>query len=280
MKVLLTGGTGYIGGAVLTELVAAGHEVVAAVRSDTAGQAVGAAGATAAIGDLTDVGWLSEQLSDVDAAIHTASPGDASSAAFDTAVADAVIGAFGGTPKPYLHTSGVWIWGNGSDLTEDGVLSPPDIVSWRLPLERRLLDSDVAVTLPAPGVVFGNRQGIVATLLPAGHDGVVPLVGTGDQHWTLVHVDDLAKLYVLLLQADSPAGHVLGVSGLNATVREIAAARSPQATLTPETTDESGARLGELFAEALLLDQQASGSKARSLGWTPRYTSLDDVARS
>ena len=118
MKVLLTGATGYSGSAVAAALLDAGHGVVAPVRRADAVGPVELAGATAVLGDVTDPSWLRELLGGSTRPIHAASPSDATSADFDAAVASTVIEAFGGTAKPYLHTSEVWLWGSGDRITE------------------------------------------------------------------------------------------------------------------------------------------------------------------
>ena len=97
MKVALTGATGFIGSHVLTELHEHGHEVTALVRDDTQADIVKARGATPAVADLYDRPAVVSLLEDADGAIHTASPGDATTADMDSAVADAVIEAFAGT---------------------------------------------------------------------------------------------------------------------------------------------------------------------------------------
>ncbi len=91
MKVALTGATGYIGSHVLTELREHGHEVTALVRDDTRADTVAAHGAKAAVVDLYDRPAMASLLEDADGAIHTASPGDATTAGLESAVVDAVI---------------------------------------------------------------------------------------------------------------------------------------------------------------------------------------------
>ena len=101
MKVALTGATGFIGSHILTELQKHGHEVTALVRDGAQADLVAARGATPAVIDLYDRPAVTSLLADADGAIHTASPGDATSAGLDSAMVDAVTGAFAGTGKPY-----------------------------------------------------------------------------------------------------------------------------------------------------------------------------------
>jgi nucleoside-diphosphate-sugar epimerase len=277
--ILLTGATGYIGSAVLASLLAAGHTVTAITRSDAARAAVEASGATALQGDLRDVEWLTAQLREADAAVHAAAPGDATAEAFDAAVIDAVVAAFGGTDKRFVHTSGIWIYGDGERITETSPLRPPALVAWRPALEQRLLDSGVVASVVVPGIVYGNDTGISRILsdAPLSEAGALRLVGDGKQHWPTVHVDDLAALYVLLVESDRGHGRVLGVNEHTATVRElteaVAAARGARG-VEAESDDVTRARLGAAFADALLLDQRADAAAARGLGWLPTRPSL------
>src|SRR3954453_12281652 len=138
-NVALTGATGFIGSHVLTELQAHGHHVTALVRNDEQAAIVGDRGATSAVLDLYDRPALVGLLRQVDGAIHTASPGDATSANLDSAVADAAIEAFAGTGKPYLQISGIWIYGANSSITEESPFDAPAMVAWKEPIERRVL---------------------------------------------------------------------------------------------------------------------------------------------
>jgi NAD(P)-dependent dehydrogenase (short-subunit alcohol dehydrogenase family) len=97
MKVALTGATGFIGSHVLAALQGHGHEVTALVRDDAQAEAVAARGATPAVVDLYDTPAVVSLFSDAEGAIHTASPGDETSAGLDSAAVDAAIEAFDGT---------------------------------------------------------------------------------------------------------------------------------------------------------------------------------------
>jgi uncharacterized protein YbjT (DUF2867 family) len=110
MKVALTGATGFIGSHVLAELQGHGHEVTALVPDDSHSKAVGGPGVRPVVVDLYDGPAVVSLLSDADAAIHTASPGDEKSADLDSAVVDAAIEAFDGTGKAYLHITGAWVY--------------------------------------------------------------------------------------------------------------------------------------------------------------------------
>lgn len=280
MDVLLTGATGYIGTVVLSVLHEAGHVVTAVVRSERAAEQVTAAGATAVRGDLTDGAWLSEQLGKVDGAIHTASPGDASSPAFDRAVVAAVVDAFDGTSKPYVHTSGLWIYGSGEGLSEDSPLNPPALTAWRPSVEADVLDSDLVASIVVPGVVYGHHGGLPNLIVDAPRDGSgrLVLIGDGSQHWGVVHVDDLAALYVAVVESGRALGRVLGVTDENPTVRDLGEANGSDVVAEP--VEHTRARLGEAFADALLLDQQfVIGRKATELGWSPQGpTLIDDLS--
>ncbi|OCI29848.1 NAD-dependent epimerase/dehydratase family protein [Oerskovia enterophila] len=287
MKVLLTGGTGYIGSAVLAALVARGHEVTALVRSEGSARTVEAAGATPAVVDLTDTTAVATLLADADAAVHAAAASDGSSPTIDASVVDAVLATFDGTDRPFVHTSGIWVYGNGEAIDEDSPLDPPAIVAWRLPIEERLLAATaqgrVAGSVVVPGVVYGHGAGIPGIVAGAprreGPDGAsLTLVGSGTQRWATVHVDDLAELYVHAVE-QGLTGRLLGTADGSASVIDLTRAASRAAGLGgavgPEDEDATRERLGAPFADALLLDQRvAPVTRARVLGWSPSRPSL------
>jgi nucleoside-diphosphate-sugar epimerase len=288
MKVVLTGATGFIGSHVLTELQDHGHEVAALVRNEANAKIVAARGATPAVVDLYDRPTVLSQLDDADGVIHTASPGDETSANLDSTVADAAIEAFTGTGKPYVHISGQWVYGDNTAITEDSPLNAPALVSWREPIERRVLDAKgMRGVVIVSGLAYGDGGGGIPGLVlgsPRDDDGNLIMLGTGQQHWSTVHVADLADFFRRVLEDDSARGYYVVGDGLNPTVAELTeaaavAAGAPGAV--PGSDDEAKSRLGEYFAEVLLLDQAADAAKARAaLDWHPSHPGLVDELRN
>jgi nucleoside-diphosphate-sugar epimerase len=287
MHVALTGATGFIGSHVLTELQEHGHQVVALVRDDTQADLVAAHDVSPMVVDLHDRPTVTSVLGNVDGAIHTASPGDATSADLDSAVADAAIGALAGTGKPYLHMSGLWIYGANPSITEESPIDAPPLVAWRQAIEQRLLGvRDMRGVVIVSGVAYGDAGGGMPGLLlgsPRDDAGNLIMLGTGRQRWATVHVADLANALRLALENDTARGRYVVGDGSNPTVAELtrAAAVAAGAPGAVAGTDaEARARLGDYFAEVLLLDQGTNAAKARTdLGWDPSHPSLVDEFR-
>jgi nucleoside-diphosphate-sugar epimerase len=287
MNVALTGATGFIGSHILTELQEHGHEVTALVRDDTQADIVKARGATPVVIDLYDRPAVATLLTTADGAIHTASPGDATSANLDSAVVDAVIDAFAGTGKPYLEISGLWIYGDNTAITADSPVNAPAMVSWKEPIERRVLgETGMRGVVIVSGVAYGDGGGGIPGLLlgsPRDDTGNLIMLGTGQQHWATVHAADLADAFRRVLEDDSARGRYVIGNGLNQTAAELTeaaavAAGAPGAV--PGSEDEARARLGDYFAEVLLLNQGTDAARARTeLGWQPSHPTLAEEFR-
>src|SRR5580693_5729359 len=287
MKVVLTGATGFVGSHVLTDLHKHGHEVTALVRDDAQAATVAARGATPAVADLYDRPAVASLLAQADGVIHTASPGDATSADLDSAVVDAAIAALAGTGKPYLHVSGLWIYGSNPAITEESRLNAPAMVSWKVPIERRILGAgQMRGVVVISSTAYGDGGGGIPGLLlgsPRDDAGNLIMLGTGQQHWSTVHIADLAVFFRRALEDDSARGRYIVDDGVNPTVAELTQAAadavgSPGAV--PGSADEARARLGDNFAEVLLLDQGISTSRSRTeLGWHPSRPSLAEEFR-
>ena len=287
MRVTLTGATGFVGSHLLTELLEHGHEVTALVRDHDQADSVAARGATPIVVNLYDRPAAVGLLRGADAAIHTASPGDETSANLDSAVADAAIEALAGTGRPYIHISGLWIYGDNTSINEESPANPPPLVAWKEPIERRVLDAkQMRGVVIVSSVAYGDGGGGIPGLLPASprdENGSLIMLGTGQQHWSTVHVADLANFFRRVLEDDSARGRYVIGDGLNPTVAELteAAAVAAEATgAVPGSDDEARARLGDYFAEVLLLDQGTFAARARDqLGWYPTHPGLVDEFR-
>jgi nucleoside-diphosphate-sugar epimerase len=287
MKVALTGATGFIGSHVMTDLYKHGHEVLALVRNDDQADIVAARGATPIVVDLYDRPAVVSVFADADGAIHTASPGDASSANLDSAVVDAAIDAFAGTGKPYLEISGTWIYGANTSITEDSPFHPPALVAWKEPIERRVLGAkDMRGVVVVSSVAYGDGGGAIPGLLlgsPRDDQGNLIMLGTGQQHWSTIHVADIADFFRRILEHDTARGYYVIGNGLNPTVSELTeaaavAAGAPGAI--PGSDQEARKRLGDYFAELLLLDQGTLAAKARTeLDWSPTHPGLVEEFR-
>jgi nucleoside-diphosphate-sugar epimerase len=287
MKVALTGATGYIGSHVLTELREHGHQVTALVRDNTRADTLAARGAKAAVVDLYDRPAVVSLLEDADGAIHTASPGDATTADLDSAMADAVIDAYAGTGKPYIEISGLWVYGANTAIIEESAFHAPALVAWKEPIERRVLSaSDMRAVVIVSGAAYGDGGGAIPRALlgsPRDDAGNLIMIGAGQQHWSTVHVADLADFFRRVLEDGSARGRYVIGNGVNSTVAELTAAAAVAAAApgaVPGSEQEARARLGDYFAEVLLLDQGTVAAKARAeLGWYPSHPSLADEFR-
>jgi len=287
MNVALTGATGFIGSHVLAELQKHGHEVMALVRDDSQADIVATRGATPIVVDLYDRPAVVSALRTADGAVHTASPGDATSANLDAAVADAAIEAFVGTGKPYLQISGAWVYGNNLAISEESPMNAPALVAWRQPIERRVLDAaDMRGVVIVSGVAYGDGGGGVPGVLlgsPRDDAGNLVMLGTGQQHWSTVHAADLADFFRRVLENDSARGYYVIGNGANSTVAELteAAAVAVGAPGAVAGSDEEArTRLGDYFAEVLLLDQSTTAAKARTeLDWRPSHSGLVEEFR-
>jgi nucleoside-diphosphate-sugar epimerase len=287
VDVVLTGAAGFIGSHVLTELHEHGHEVTALVRDDAQAEVVAARGARPVVVDLYDRSAVVKLVGGADGAVHTASPGDATSADLDSAAVDAAIEAFAGSGKPYVHISGAWVYGSNLSITEESPLNAPALVSWREPIERRLLDATgVRGVVIVSGVAYGDGGGAVPGLLlgsPRDDAGNLIMLGSGQQHWATVHVADLADAFRRVLENDKAHGYYVIGDGVNPTVAELtqaAAVAAGASGAVPGSDAEARARLGDYFAEVLLLDQATVAAKARSeLGWHPSHPTLVDEFR-
>jgi nucleoside-diphosphate-sugar epimerase len=190
------------------------------------------------------------------------------------------------SPNP-LNAYGLWIYGNNPSVSEESPIDSPPLVAWKEQIERRVLAApDMRGVVIAPGVAYGDGGGGIPGLLlgsPRDDAGNLIMLGSGQQHWSTVHVADLANFFRLVLEQDSARGRYVIGNGQDPTVAELTeaaavAAGAPGAVRGSD--DEAKARLGDYFAEVLLLDQGSVAAKARAeLGWAPSHPGLPEEFR-
>lgn len=285
MKVFLTGATGYIGSAVADRLRAAGHEVTALARSDASAAKLSAASIASIRGDFSTPHQVGAAARAADGVISLATTYDPT---VDGPAIDAMIEALAGSNKPLIYTSGIWSHGDtgGKVVDETSPPNPVQLVSWRLAVEDRVLkaaERRIRTVVIRPAIVYGRGGGIPAGFIDSAHkEGAARYVGSGENRWPFVHVDDLADLYLLALEKAPPGTLLLGVSGPSYRVRDVAGAASRGAGAGGKTVgwplEEAREKLGS-YADALALDQQATGKRAEQLlGWRPsRPNVLEDL---
>jgi nucleoside-diphosphate-sugar epimerase len=291
MRIFLTGATGYIGGAVLDALVRAGHDVTALVRNGEKARGVAKRGAHPVIGDLADPESFKGAAEAQDGYIHTAF--DARSGqgpAIDRTVLDTVIAAArrprtggpNGSPRRFIiYTSGVWVLGKSPQpATEDAPINPVDHVLWRADHEQMVVDAHsdrLRTVVIRPGVVYGGGSGIVGDLFKSASNGLVRVVGDGNNHWPLVYDRDLADLYARLAVKEDSGGVYHANDEGDERVNDIVDAIKPYLPLKPDvrhmSLEEASKKMGT-YAEALALDQVVRSPRARALGWTPTLHSV------
>ena len=297
MRVFVTGASGWIGRAVVPELIAAGHQVVGLARSDASAQALQAAGVQARPGSLDDLDTLREAAASSDGVIHLAFKHDiaftgdfAGAAAADRRAIETFGEALAGSGKPFVIASGLLGLAPGHIATErDGLVAPA--ADHEMPIsgaERRLANAHLTLALADRGI----RSSIVRlppTCHGDGDNGFIPTaigfargkgaaayVGDGANRWPAVHRDDAARVFRLAVES-APAGsalHAVGDEGVP--IREVAEVFAaylgvPAVSVTPEQAGEYVGWLGGFWG----LDSPASAQITRELlRWEPTRPGL------
>jgi nucleoside-diphosphate-sugar epimerase len=286
MRIFVTGGSGYIGRAVLAELRRRGHAVAALARSDAAVAIVSGLGATPVPGSLAALDVVERAARDNDATIHIAGIASPDDVAREAAALDALL-RVATAGYPLVYTSGAWVYGDRGDavVDEEAPPNPIALVAWRPGHEQRVLTAAGRGVVIRPGVVYGDGGGIVGGFVASAQAGPLKIVGNGTNRWPTVRVDALAELYAAAVEQPAARGIYNAVAAASVPYVEIARAASRagggNGAIEHLTYENAVSTMGP-FAEALVLDLLVSADKAkRELGWNPhRPTVLEELANT
>jgi nucleoside-diphosphate-sugar epimerase len=287
MRVFVTGASGFVGSAILPELIAAGHEVVGLARSDTSADAIAAAGAEVHRGSLADLDSLRAGAAGADGVIHTAFIHDDFSdmegaGRADLAAIEALGSALEGSGRPLVVTSGTGLLAPGRVATEDDMPGP------EMPVRHRIASDELTLALADRGVRTalvrlppsvhgeGDHGFVPIAIAAARRTGVSAYIGDGANRWPAVHRFDAARLFRLGLES-APAGSILhAVGDEGVPVREIAAVigRHLELPVRSISAAEAGDHFGFLGG-FLAADVPASSALTRTrFDWEPEQPGL------
>ena len=285
MKVFLTGANGFIGSALIPELIGAGHQVLGLTRSEDGARSLRKLGAQAHRGSLEEAATLRAGVSQADGVIHCAYDLDlsnmAETAKKETRAIEALAADLAGSDRPLVITS-VAAMGSpapGQTATEDFFDANSFVprVSTEVAGEAALRQGVKVSTVRVPQVHSPVKMGFFSRLLHyAREKGVSAYLGDGSTRWAAVHLLDTVRLYRLALERNEAGARYHAVAEEGVPVREVAemigaGLQLPTRSLTPEEAKEHFGWFGSFVG----LDMPASSTLTRQrLGWTPTGPSL------
>lgn len=283
MRVFVTGATGFIGSAVVPELIDAGHQVLGLARSDQGAAALTAAGAEVLRGDLDDLEGLRRGATEADGVIHLAYVHDfsniAASGVIDLRAVEAMGAALEGSGKPFVDATGVLVVSTGQPATEE---DEPARETHRTPTENATIamaERGVrsSIVRLAPTVHGRGDHGFVPMLIEIAREkGVSAYIGDGTNRWPGVHRLDAARLFRLAVES-APAGSRLhAVADEGVPFRDIAEVigRHLDLPVVGVSQTEADAHFGWLGRFASFDVPTSSTLTQKRLGWHPEHPGL------
>lgn len=280
MKVLITGATGYVGGAVALALLNGANEVTGTGRDEKKAQALIAHGMRFQRASLEDLDALRRLAGGFDVVIHAAMAEDSDAAAKDEAATKALVEACtAGRTQVFVYTSSTWVLGSGGPFDEQSPPNPIARGAWRKDLEPWVTQRSserLRTNVIRPARVYGGAGGAFAPWFEAALKGEQPRVLATNPCWAVVHREDLGDLYRRVVESGAP-GAVYNASDDTAhRERELAsvmAAAAGAAGISEWSVDGASKVYGG-FAHGLAIDQHVQSPASRKLGWIPRHTDV------
>ncbi|MBL4678655.1 MAG: SDR family oxidoreductase [Mucilaginibacter sp.] len=289
MRVFVTGASGFVGSAVVKELLKAGHHVLGFARSDASAQAIIDAGAEVHKGSLEDLESVKAGAAACDAVIHCGFIHDFSnfkaSCELDRKVIEAIVSVLEGSSRPFIITSGTALLSGNGLATED---KQPAFTSDQFP---RVATEEAARAAAAKGINVsvvrlspsvhgeGDHHGFVPMLVRlAKEKGVAAYVGDGTNRWTGVHRLDAAVLYVLALEKAAANANYHASSEEGVPLREIAEiiGRHLNIPVVSKTKEEAGEHFGWMLHFVTLDNPTSHQITSDTLGWEPKGPTLTE----
>ncbi|RSK31142.1 SDR family oxidoreductase [Hymenobacter metallilatus] len=282
MRVFVTGATGFVGSAVVQELLTAGHQVVGLARSEEAARQLAAAGAKAHHGSLHDLDSLKRGAAAADGVIHLAFIHDFSAYAAagetDGQAIAAMADALAGTGKPLVTTSGLaGLRTDGSLSTEDDVAGPSLRMSEAATQAVAASGVRTAVVRLAASVHDAGDHGFVPTLITiARQKGVAAYIGDGQNRWAGVHRLDAARLYRLALEHGEAGARYHGVADEGISMRDLATVigRHLNVPVVSKSPEEAAGHFGWMARFASMDLAASSVLTQQRLNWHPTHPGL------
>jgi nucleoside-diphosphate-sugar epimerase len=290
MRIFVTGATGFIGSAVVPELLAKGHAVTGLARSDASAARLAACGAAAHPGTLADTEALIAGATASDGVIHLGFTHDGpdffAAVEADRVAVAALVGALEGSGKPLVIASGTMMAAHARPATEtDSPLSPTAMRAASEILVVGAAERGVrgAVVRLSPSVHDRPQQGLVTMMIAAARQtGVSAYVGDGENRWPAVHRSDAAHLFVLALEGAAAGSvlHAVAEDGIALKAIAEAIGEGMGVPVKSLTAEEAGGRFG-FSTFAMTVDNPATSLITReTLGWTPAGPTLLEGLRS
>jgi nucleoside-diphosphate-sugar epimerase len=293
MKVFIVGASGYIGGSVAAALAKQGHEVSGLARSGDTAAALKGQGIAPVSGTLDDAAALAAAAKAADVTIGAAN-------ADHRGAAEAIVKALAGTGKTYLHTSGSSIVGTPADgelvpavYDEDTPFTPPPARKGRVEIDTMVRGAQgMRGIVIAPSLIYGRGRGLNPNSIQvpwlvalAKKFGAAKHIGSGENRWANVHIDDLVPLYLSAIAKAPPGAFYFAENGENS-MREVCEAISRALGLGGGTQSMTVAEAAAEWGEGPARNTMGSNSRVRAkraraeLGWTPSAPSLlDEIER-